>query len=145
MPRKPLHDKLLAHSVDMLALYEKQRKLALQMLHAYECRITTMSEFIRANITGDEQSFKILAPIVGKGTGTKRPLYNAGISDDMRTKKAVQSAQQWRETHEQESKADPVPALQDGALSDQAREVPAAPVQAGATLSDVESEGGAID
>ena len=145
MPRKPLHDKLLAHSVDMLALYEKQRKLALQMLHACECRITTMSEFIRANITGDEQAFKILAPIVGKGTGAKRPLYNAGISDDVRTKKAVQSAQQWRETHEQESKADPVPALQDGALSDQAREVPAAPVQAGATLSDVESEGGAID
>ena len=145
MPRKPLHDKLLAHSVDMLALYEKQRKLALQMLHAYECRITTMSEFIRANFTGDEQAFKILAPIVGEGTGTKHPFYNAGISDDVRTKKAVQSAQQWRETHEQESKADPVPALQDGALSDQAREVPAAPVQAGATLSDVESEGGAID
>jgi len=37
-----------------------------------------------------------------------------------------ESAQQWRETHEQEGKADPVPALQDGALSDQAREVPAA-------------------
>ena len=145
MPRKPLHDKLLAHSVDMLALYEKQRKLTLQMLHAYECRITTMSEFIRANFTGDEQAFKILAPIVGEGTGTKHPFYSNGLSDDVRTKKAVQSAQQWRETHEQESKADPVPALQDGALSDQAREVPAASVQAGATLSDVESEGGAID
>ena len=145
MPRKPLHDKLLANSVHMLELYEKQRELTVQMVHAYECRITTMSEFIRANMTGDEQAFKILAPIVGKGTGTKRPFYNAGISDEVRTKRAVQQAQEWRTKYEQESKADPVPALQDGALSDQAREVPAAPVQAGATLSDVESEGGAID
>jgi len=145
MPRKPLHDKLLAKSVDMLALYQKQLKLTKEMLHAYECRISTMEEFIRANFTGDEQAFKILAPMVGKGTGTTRPFYSNGISDDVRTKKAVQLAQQWRETHEQESKADPVPALQDGALPDQAREVPAAPVQAGTTLPDVESEGGAID
>ena len=139
MPRKPLHDKLLANSV------HTQRKLTMQMVHAYECRIATMSEFIRANMTGDEQAFKILAPIVGKGTGTNRPFYNAGISDEVRTKRAVQQAQEWRTKYEQESKADHVPALQDGALSDQAREVPAAPVQAGATLSDVESEGGAID
>lgn len=145
MPKKPLHDKLLANSVDMLALYQKQLKLTKEMLHAYECRISTMEEFIRANITGDEQGFKILAPMVGKGTGTKRPFYDNGISDGMRTKKAVQQAQQWRELHEQENQADPVPALQDGALSDQAREVPAAPVEAGATLPDVESEGGAID
>ena len=145
MPKRPLHDKLLANSVDMLALYEKQMKLTREMMRVYECRIATLSEFIRANFTGDEQAFKILAPIVGKGTGTTRPFYDAGISDDVRTKRIVQQAQQWRETYEQESKADAVPALQDGALSDQAREVPAAPVQAGATLSDVESEGGAID
>lgn len=145
MPRKPLHDELLAHSVDMLALYEKQRKLTKEMLHAYECRISTMQEFIRANFTGDEQAFKILAPIVGKGTGTKRPFYNDGFLDVKRTKTVVKQAQLWREAHEQEGKADPVPALQDGALSDQAREVPAAPVQAGATLSDVESEGGNTD
>ena len=120
-------------------------KLTREMMRVYECRIATLSEFIRANITGDEQGFKILAPIVGKGTGTTRPFYSNGLSDDVRTKKAVQLAQQWREQHEQEGKADPVPALQDGALSDQAREVPAAPVQAGATLPDVESEGGTID
>lgn len=145
MAKKPLHDKLLANSVDMLALYEKQMKLTREMMRVQECRIATLSEFIRANITGDEQGFKILAPIVGKGTGTTRPFYNNGLSDDVRTKKAVQLAQQWREQHEQESKADPVPALQDGALSGQAREVPAAPVQAGATLPDVGSEGGVID
>ena len=145
MPRRPLHDKLLANSVDMLALYQKQLKLTKEMLHAYECRISTMEEFIRANITGDERVFKILAPMVGKGTGTKRPIYDAGFSDGLRTKKAVQQAHQWRELHEQENQADPVPPLQDGALSDQAREVPAAPVEAGATLPDVESEGGAID
>lgn len=145
MAKKPLHDKLLRHSVKMLELYNKQLKLTKEMLHAYECRIATISEFIRANITGDEQGFKILAPIVGKGTGTTRPFYDAGLSDDARTKRIVQQAQRWREAHEQESKADPVPALQDGALSDQAREVPAAPVQAGATLPDVESEGGNTD
>ena len=76
MPRKPLHDKLLANSV------HTQRKLTMQMVHAYECRIATMSEFIRANMTGDEQAFKILAPIVGKGTGTKRPFYNAGKNQE---------------------------------------------------------------
>ena len=145
MPRKPLHDKLLAKSVDMLALYQKQLKLTKEMLHAYECRISTMEEFIRANITGDERVFKILAPMVGKGTGTKRPIYDSGFSDGIKTQTAVQQAQQWRELHEQENQADPVPTLQDGALSDQAREVPAAPVEAGATLPDVESEGGAID
>lgn len=32
MPRKPLHDKLLANSVDMLALYQKQLKLTKEML-----------------------------------------------------------------------------------------------------------------
>lgn len=145
MPRRPLHDKLLHNSVKMLELYNKQLKLTKEMLHAYECRISTMQEFIRANFTGDEQAFKILAPIVGKGTGTTRPFYNNGLSDDVRTKKAVQLAQQWREQHEQESKADPVPALQAGALPDEAREVPAAPVNAGAALPDVESEGGNTD
>ena len=145
MARKPLHDKLLHHSVKMLELYNKQLALTKEMLHAYECRIATIQEFIRANFTGDEQGFKILAPIVGKGTGTTRPFYNNGLSDDVRTKKAVQQAQQWSELHEQKDQPDSVPALQAGALSDQAREVPAAPSNAGAALPDVESEGGNTD
>ena len=145
MTKKPLHDKVLANSVKMLELYNRQLKLTKEMMSVYECRIATMQEFIRANFTGDEQAFKILAPIVGKGTGTKRPFYNAGISDDTRTKKAVQQAQQWSELHEQKDQPDDVPALQAGALPDQTREAPAAPVNAGAALPDVESEGGNTD
>lgn len=145
MAKKPLHDKLLRHSVHMLELYNKQLALTKEMLHAYECRIATMENFIRANFTGDSEAFKILAPIVGKGTGTKRPFYNDGFLDAKRTKTVVKQAQQWSAAHEQKGQPDPVPALQDGALSDQAREVPAAPVQAGATLPDVESEGGNTD
>lgn len=145
MAKKPLHDKLVHHSVHMLDLYQKQLKLTKEMLHAYECRITTMEEFIRANVTGDEQAFKILAPMVGKGTGTKRPFYDSGISDGVRTKKAVQQAREWSAANEQKDQADPVPPLQDGALSDEARQVPATPVEAGAAVPDVESEGGAID
>lgn len=145
MPRRPLHDKLLHNSVKMLELYNKQLKLTKEMLHAYECRISTMQEFIRANFTGDEQAFKILAPMVGKGTGTTRPFYNGGFIDASRTKKVVQQAQQWSELHEQKDQPDSVPALQAGALPDQAREVPAAPVNAGAALPDVDSEGGNTD
>lgn len=131
MAKKPLHDKLVHHSVHMLDLYQK--------------RITTMEEFIRANITGDEQGFKILAPMVGKGTGTKRPFYDTGFNDGIKTKKAVQQAQEWRTTYEQEEPAAEVPALREGSDPDQAREVPAAPCGAGQDVSNVESEGGAID
>lgn len=145
MANKPLHDKLVHHSVHMLDLYQKQLKLTKEMLHAYECRITTMEEFIRANVTGDEKAFKILAPMVGKGTGTKRPFYDTGFMDGARTKKAVQQAREWSAANEQKDQADPVPPLQDGALSDEARQVPATPVETGAAVSDVESEGGAID
>lgn len=145
MAKKPLHDKLVHHSVHMLDLYQKQLNLTKEMMHAYECRITTMEEFIRANVTGDEKAFKILAPMVGKGTGTKRPFYDSGISDGVRTKKAVQQAREWSAANEQKDQADPVPPLQDGALSDEARQVPATPVEAGAAVPDVESEGGAID
>lgn len=144
MPRKPLHDKLLRHSVHMLELYNKQLALTKQMMYGYECRIATMEDFIRANFTGDDKAFKILAPIVGKGTGTKRPFYD-GWQDAKRTKTVVQQAQQWSAANEQKDQPDIVPALQAGALSDQAREVPAAPVNAGAALPDVESEGGNTD
>ena len=145
MPKKPLRDKLVHHSVHMLDLYKKQLSLTKEMVHAYECRISTMEEFIRANITGDERAFKILAPMVGKGTGTKRPFYDTGFSDGIKTKKAVQQAREWSAANEQKDQADPVPPLQDGALSDEARQVPATPVEAGTAVPDVESEGGAID
>lgn len=145
MPNKPLHDKLVHHSVYMLDLYQKQLKRAKEMLHAYECRITTMEEFIRANVTGDEKAFKILAPMVGKGTGTKRPIYYTEFNAALKTKRFVQQAREWSAANEQKDQADTVPPLQDGALSDEARQVPATPVEAGAAVPDVESEGGAID
>lgn len=145
MPKKPLHDKLLANSVDMLALYQKQLKLTKEMLHAYECRISTMEEFIRANITGDERAFKILAPMVGKGTGTKRPFYDTGFSDGIKTKKAVQQAREWSAANEPEEGTSAVSSLREGSTADQVQEVPAASGNAGAHLPDVESEGGTTD
>ena len=145
MPKKPLHDKLVHHSVHMLDLYLKQLKLTKEMVHAYECRITTMEEFIRANITGDERVFKILAPMVGKGSGTKRPIYDTEFNTAIKTKRFVQQAREWSAANEQKDQADTVPPLQDGALSDEARQVPATPVEAGAAVPNVESEGGAID
>lgn len=145
MPRKPLHDKLVHHSVHMLDLYQKQLKLTKEMMHAYECRITTMEEFIRANVTGDEQAFKILAPMVGKGTGTKRPFYDSGFSDGIKTKKAVQQAREWSAANEPEEGTSAVSSLQEGSATDQARQVPATPVEAGTAVPDVESEGGAVD
>ena len=138
MSKKPLHDKLVHHSVHMLDLYQKQ-------LRAFECRISTMEEFIRANVTGDEKAFKILAPMVGKGTGTKRPIYDTEFNAALKTKRFVQQAREWSAANEQKDQADTVPPLQDGALSDEARQVPATPVEAGTAVPDVESEGGAID
>jgi hypothetical protein len=145
MPKKPLHDKLVHHSVHMLDLYQKQLKLTKEMLHAYECRISTMEEFIRANVTGDEKAFKILAPMVGKGTGTKRPLYDTGFSDGIKTKKAVQQAREWSAANEPEEGTSAVSSLQEGSATDQAREVPTTQGIAGFVLPPVESEGGAID
>lgn len=145
MPKKPLHDKLLRHSVHMLELYNKQLALTKQMMYGYECRIATMEEFIRANFTGDSEAFKILAPIVGKGTGTKRPFYNDGFLDVKRTKTVVQQAHQWSAAHEQKDQSDPVPSLPEGDVSDAPREAPTAQLSAGAPLPDVESEGGNID
>lgn len=145
MAARILHEKLLLNSVHMLDLYNKQLALTKEMMHAYQCRISTMEDFIRANMTGDDKAFKILAPMVGKGTGTTRPFYDNGIFDASRTKKVVQLAQQWRVLHEQKDQSDPVPALPEGNVPDASREVPAAQLSAGAPLPDVESEGGIID
>lgn len=69
-------------------------------------------------------------------------IYPARIAEANRL---LLEAQQWSELYEQKDQPDAVPALQAGALPDQAREVPAAPVNAGAALPDVESEGGNTD
>lgn len=143
-PSKIIHEKLLANSVDMLTNMEKQIALCKEMLRGLEYRARTTGEFVRANLTGDKHAFKALAPMVSKGTASNRPYYDE-FPPGFRTKKAIETARQWKELYDKENRTDAVPALQEGTGTDQAREVPAAPVVTGATLPAVESEGGATD
>ena len=117
MTNNPLHDNMLANLVDMLALYQERLKAIREVIHAYERSTHTTKELIRAVSAGDKNGIAVLAPIVGKGVGATRPFYD-GIRDELITNEAVKRAQQWRASYEQEKQTDPVPALQDGALSD---------------------------
>ncbi len=145
MPRnKIIHEALLCTSIDALNCMEKQIALAKEMVRGLEYRARTMSEFVRANLTGDEHAFKALAPMVSKGTATNRPYYDESPTG-LRTKMAIETARKWKEKHEQEIAASEVPALREGDAPDQAREVPAAPRGAGQDVPAVESEGGNTD
>ena len=139
-----VNEKVLPTTLNLIELQEQQLKSARALVKGVENQIATLKEFVRANYTGDKEAFSTLAMLVKSNVCTPTRHYNKP-ADAILTPRYFNEAQQWREQHEQESKTDAVPALQDGALPDQAREVPAAPVQAGAALPDVESEGGAID
>lgn len=145
MRSRIIHEPVLANTLDMIGLYQQQLKLAKEMVRAVEYRIAMAEELVRANWTGDEHAFKQLAPAFAKNVGSSRRYYDQGVSDGMRTKQAVQFAQQWRTTYEPKEPAAEVPALREGSDHDQAREVPAAPRGAGQVVPDVESEGGALD
>lgn len=139
MPKRPLHSDLLRQSLLMLDLYQKQLELTKQMMRACELRNATMSEFIRANFTGDEQAVKLMAPIIRKGNGSTRPFYDDGMYDVMRTKQIVQQAREWSKAHEPKEGTGGVPALQAGSATDEAGEVPAAQGVAGGDLPSVDA------
>jgi hypothetical protein len=138
MSKTPIHEGMLHNTVAMLELCQRQRALAEELLRSYDCRIATLKEFIRANITGDQQGFKLLAPMVGRGTGTTRSFYPNGNSGMASTKRAVQQAKEWSKANEQKAPAGEVPALREGVASDEAREVPAPQSGAGGALPPVE-------
>ena len=112
------------------------------LIRGVEYQIATLKEFVRANYTGDKESFSTLAMVVKSNVCTPTRHYTKW-GDDALTARYFKEATEWS-TKNAAQQAE-VPALREGSSADQVQEVPAASGNAGAHLPDVESEGGTAD
>ena len=107
MTQKIIHEDLLRLSLKMLEAHTKQLALSKELARGVEMRIQTMSEFIRANYTGDKKGIEALKDVVVSGNGSTKLFYSnqqyGGYNPEVkRTKQVLELAQQWAATKEKD-------------------------------------------
>ena len=107
MAKRIIHEGMLQLSLKLLEAHKKQLALSKELARGVEMRIQTMSEFIRANYTGDKEGIDALKGIVVSGNGStklfySKPQYGGYDPERKRTAQVLELAQTWAQQKEAE-------------------------------------------